>query len=283
MTYTFRGLRSSDSKAIIDLLDQSPETNLYARDLVDRQGIDLLGLHRWTGAFENDALIAVNLDVACIPNQPCKLSVPMGRADACEGMGRLTLERGGCERIMAERSPADAFWIGLGQPVPSINHAQDVMYIKERSEGEHLNIRPATPEMFPILFESTALMRLEEEGMDPRIQDPDLWLQTIQILIARRLIWVAFDKGELCFVIEIGTRCQRGAQIGSTYVPPNKRGQGMATRGMRAIVNQLLSSSNCVTLLVKEENVPARKCYERVGFQYGDPYRLYSFQEIKEV
>ena len=50
-----------------------------------------------------------------------------------------------------------------------------------------------------------------------------------------------------------------------------------------AIINQLLATSKCVTLLVKEENVPARKCYERVGFEYGDPYRLYSFQEIKEA
>ena len=64
-------------------------------------------------------------------------------------------------------------------------------------------------------------MRLEDEGIDPRKHDYDLWHQTIEVLIAQRRIWVATDQGRLSFVIEIGTRCSKGTQIGSTYVPPN--------------------------------------------------------------
>ena len=78
-------------------------------------------------------------------------------------------------------------------------------------------------------------------------------------------------------MIEIGTRCSKGTQIGSTYVPPQFRGQGMATKGMRAIVNHLLQDTEFVSLLVNEGNTPARKCYERVGFEYGPDYQLFAF------
>ena len=85
--------------------------------------------------------------------------------------------------------------------------------------------------MLADLIESTALMRLEDEGIDPRKHDYDLWHQTIEVLIAQRRIWIATDQGQLAFVIEIGTRCSKGTTIGSTYVPTKFRGQGIATRG----------------------------------------------------
>ena len=151
------------------------------------------------------------------------------------------------------------------------------MSIHEQSEGDRVAIRPATKGMLTELIESTALMRLEDEGIDPRKHDYDLWHQTIEVLIAQRRIWIATDQGQLAFVIEIGTRCSKGTQIGSTYVPPKFRGQGIATRGMRAIVNHLLQDTEFVSLLVNEGNTPARKCYERVGFQYGPLYQLFGF------
>ena len=37
-------------------------------------------------------------------------------------------------------------------------------------------------------------MRLEDEGIDPRKHDCDLWHQTIEVLIAQRRIWVGMIK-----------------------------------------------------------------------------------------
>ena len=278
MSNTVRTLINADIQHIRGLLDQHPVANLYLRDLVDRQGIDYFGLHRWMGAFEDGVLVALNVDIAAAnPAIPCKLSVPVGRPEICRMFGQYTADQGGSERIMSLRSSSEAFWQGLGSPTPLIAHPQHVMYIREPSEGERLSIRPATKSMLMELIDSTALMRLEDEGIDPRKHDYDLWHQTIEVLIAQRRIWIATEQTQLSFVIEIGTRCSKGTQIGSTYVPPQFRGQGMATKGMRAIVNHLLQDTEFVSLLVNEGNTPARKCYERVGFEYGPDYQLFAF------
>ena len=278
MSNLIRPLTNADVDRIRTLLNQYPVANLYLRDLIDRQGIDYFGMHRWMGAFENDTLVAINADIAAAnPTIPCKLSVPVGKPAACVAFGHFTASKGGTERIMSLRDSSEAFWQGLGTPTPLINHPQHVMSIHGPSEGEQLSIRPATKSMLVELIESTALMRLEDEGIDPRKHDYDLWHQTIEVLISQRRIWVATEQSQLVFVIEIGTRCSKGTQIGSTYVPPKFRGQGIATRGMRAIVNHLLQDTKFVSLLVNEGNTPARKCYERVGFQYGPEYQLFGF------
>lgn len=278
MSRTYRTLTNTDTPQIVALLEDSPISNLYLRDLLDRQGVDYWGLHRWMGAFDDNTLIALNVDIACTrPNEPCKLSVPVGDSEACMVLGQYTASQGGVERIMAERSASQGFWKGLGTPHPLIDHPQHVMSISERSNGPVLSIRPATKSLLTPLIQSTALMRLEDEGYDPRKNDIGLWQQTIEVLIAQRRIWVATQNDQLSFVIEIGTRCSKGTQIGSTYVPKTFRGQGYATRGMRAIVNHLLQDSAFVSLLVNEGNIPARKCYERVGFEYGDAYQLFAF------
>ena len=278
MSRTYRTLTNTDTPQIVALLEQSPVTNLYLRDLLDRQGVDYWGLHRWMGAFDENTLVALNVDVACTrPNEPCKLSVPVGLPEACIVLGEYTAAQGGVERIMAERAASQGFWQGLGYPTPLINHPQHVMSISAKSDGPSLSIRPATKSLLRELIESTALMRLEDEGHDPRKKDLGLWQQTIEVLIAQRRIWVATENDQLSFVIEIGTRCSKGTQIGSTFVPKKFRGRGYATRGMRAIVNHLLQDTAFVSLLVNEGNIPARKCYERVGFEYGDAYQLFAF------
>jgi hypothetical protein len=278
MSKSIRTLTNADTESIRTLLNQDPVANLYLRDLLDRQGVDYFGLHRWLGAFDDGVLIALNVDIACtLPNTPCKLSVPVGNPNVCVVFGEYTASQGGSERIMSTRQSSEAFWQGLGFPEPIINHPQHVMSIHQPSEGDALSIRPATKSMLPDLIESTALMRLEDEGIDPRKHDYGLWQQTIEVLIAQRRIWVATEQGKLAFVIEIGTRCSKGTQIGSTYVPPQFRGQGFSTKGMRAIVNHLLQDTEFVSLLVNEGNSIARKCYERVGFQYGSEYQLLAF------
>ena len=74
MSNLIRPLTNADIERIRPLLNQYPVANLYLRDLIDRQGIDYFGLHRWMGAFENDILVALNADIAAVnPKVPCKL------------------------------------------------------------------------------------------------------------------------------------------------------------------------------------------------------------------
>ena len=50
-------------------------------------------------------------------------------------------------------------------------------------------------------------------------------------------------------------------------MPPHRRGEGLASAGMAAVVHQVRARiSPTVSLYVNDWNVAARKVYERVGF-----------------
>jgi predicted GNAT family acetyltransferase len=51
-------------------------------------------------------------------------------------------------------------------------------------------------------------------------------------------------------------------------VPPHRRGEGLASAGMAAVVALVRARiSSAVSLYVNEWNVPARRAYESVGFR----------------
>ena len=263
-------LSNQDQPIIRTFLEQDPMSNLYLLDLIDRQGIDYWGMHRWSGVFvENGDLVALNADIACAqPNQPCKLSVPVGDPAGCQLLGERTAKLGGCERLMAESEPADAFYQGLGTPKTRMNYREQLLFSNSTTDASSLLVTAATTKWEAILIEYTALMRVEDEGYDPRERDLDLWTRTIQVLIAQKRILIHESNDEIVFVIEVGTRAKIGAQIGSTYVPPKFRNQGIGTKGMRGVINHLLKESQCITMLVNEKNKPAMRCYEKSGWKY---------------
>lgn len=269
-------LQNSHQTSIRSFLHEDPVSNLYLLDLLDRQGVDYWGMHRWTAISDDDGkLIALNVDIACIqPNSPCKLSVPVGDPIGCKILGQLTASKGGCERIMAERIAADAFYEGMGKPKTRIFYNELLLWNNTIPTEECAELEPATKEDLEQLIEYTALMRVEDEGFDPRERDLALWQKTVAVLISQQRILVHKQNNAIAFVIEIGTRCARGVQIGSTYVPPQFRKQGIATRGMRAIVQHALQKSTFVSLLVHEENIPAMKTYQRTGWKHHSDYRV---------
>ena len=58
------------------------------------------------------------------------------------------------------------------------------------------------------------------------------------------------------------------AQIQGVYVPPEFRGQGLATRGMAAVVEIVRAEiAPTVSLYVNDWNHAARAAYARVGFE----------------
>ena len=268
-------LTNSDQPIIRAFLKQDPISNLYLLDLIDRQGIDYWGMHRWEGAFEKDTLIALNVDIACLqPNQPCKLSVPVGDEKACLLLGQRTATLGGCERIMSERNASDAFYQGLGSPKARIYYDEELLLADSPPEGEYLQLVPAHKAQLERLIEYTALMRVEDEGFDPRERDLNLWVNTISVLIAQKRILVHTISGEIVFVAEVGTRCKMGAQVGSIYVPEKYRRKGLGVKGMKGLVAALIANSDFLTLLVNKENKPAYHCHLKAGWKYHANFRV---------
>ena len=274
----FRSLTNQDQQDIRIFLQQDINSNLYLLDLLERQGVDFWGFCRWTAMYHQSKIIALNVDISCLqPNVPCKLSVPIGDPSACEELGAFTQKKGGTERILSEREASLGFYRGLGQPRFRIRHEQILFYTTSVLEGDFLPLRPANIEEFEFLYHSTALMRQEDEFYDPRERDAALWKKTVQALIAQQRILIGEFNAQPCFIIEVGTRCSLGAQVGSTYVPPEFRRRGFSVQGMKGLVRTLLPSCNTISLLTHIENHPAMACYRRAGFLESTPFLLIDF------
>ncbi len=69
---------------------------------------------------------------------------------------------------------------------------------------------------------------------------------------------------------------QRIAAIGSVYVRPDCRGRGLGTQVTVGVLDRLQNRVDTVGLNVSRDNTPARKIYERLGFD-----RVLDFEEAE--
>ena len=87
-------------------------------------------------------------------------------------------------------------------------------------------------------------------------------------LISRGWSFARFESGRLVFKAEVACASPYAAQIQGVYVPPDRRGEGLAVAGMAAVVELVQRQiAPTVSLYVNDWNVPARRAYERVGFR----------------
>ena len=170
---------------------------------------------------------------------------------------------------------------GLGSPKCRLNDSESLYVCRTKPKPmTYLSLRPAVVEETALIEEMSAKMQLEDIGLDPRTIDPDSHHYGVVARITSGRTLVGRYEGRICFMIDIGTRCKAGSQVGGTYVPPEFRGQGWGTKGMRGCVAYLLGGiSEMVTLLVRESNTAAIKTYARAGFE---PYALFRRIEIAE-
>ena len=117
-------------------------------------------------------------------------------------------------------------------------------------------------------------MEEEDIGRRPLEEEPEGYPALVRRRITQGRTWVIEQRGEILFQINLGTTTRWGVQIGGTYVPPEHRNQGWATRGVLQLVGMLLKKHPTVTLHVNEINTPAVRVYERIGLPSPRPYRL---------
>lgn len=78
-------------------------------------------------------------------------------------------------------------------------------------------------------------------------------------------IWTI--DGQVAFTAQLVAKTEHAAMFGDLYTDPQLRGEGRATAGLVNFCLWLMSESTNVTLRVGAENQPARRLYDRVGFQ----------------
>lgn len=150
-----------------------------------------------------------------------------------------------------------------------------------RWQQPHLVIT-ATPEVEPdpfvrrtdrhdmsLLYPACVAMYTEEVGLSPESGGTsDMYRARVTQLMSRGWSFARFEGGQLVFKAEVACATAAVAQIQGVWVPPERRGEGLAISGMAAVVKAVQADiAPTVSLYVNEWNQPARRAYRRVGFQ----------------
>lgn len=273
-------LRAAHLPALRATLQEDVDANLFSLGVLRTWGLDGQVGARWWGVGDARRLRAAVWVGRPVPDPgprtPAGLAVPWGEEAAAEAVGRALAAAGPPRLVIGPRASSDALWRGLGQPTPRVWYDQRLYACRQVAPGPALAIRPARPDELDRVADMAARMMAEDLGEDPRARDPEGHLRLVRARLLAGRVLVAEADGELVFKLDVGTRTEEGAQVGGTWVPPHRRGAGLATAGMRAATRLLLAQVPAVTLHVNEANAPAVRAYLAAGFRPAAAFRLAS-------
>lgn len=129
-------------------------------------------------------------------------------------------------------------------------------------------VRRTAPTDLEIAYPACVAMYTEEVGVSPEWGGGgDLYKTRVRQLIAKGWQFARIEDGRVVFKAEVACATPYAAQIQGVYVVPDRRGEGLATRGMAAVAQMVRADiAPIASLYVNAHNVSARRAYERCGF-----------------
>jgi predicted GNAT family acetyltransferase len=118
------------------------------------------------------------------------------------------------------------------------------------------------------LYPAAVAMYREEVGTDPEAGAPRGFYRTrVQQLVSKGWSFSRIEDDRVVFKAEVVSATPFAAQVQGVWVAPERRGEGLGTRGMAAVVDLVRRDiAPVVSLYVNAWNEPARRAYGRVGF-----------------
>ncbi len=263
-----RVLAAADLDEFLALANQDPVVNVFAIHRAQTTSLEprWLGGEMW-GRFDGGRLVAAcHVAANLVP-------VQAGPEDAVAFAERALARRRTASTIVGPQEAVVPFWECVGE---TWGRPRDA-----RWDQRHLVI-DGGPRVAPdpevrvtartdlhTLYPACVAMYTEEVGVSPETGGgSELYRTRVLQLISRGWSFARFDRGELVFKAEVACATPTAAQIQGVWVPPHRRGEGLAVAGMAAVVSLVRDRiSPAVSLYVNEWNAPARRAYESVGFR----------------
>ncbi|KRC57041.1 GCN5 family acetyltransferase [Nocardioides sp. Root79] len=262
-----RVLAAADVPAFVDLANQDPVVNVFALHRAHTTNLEprWLGGEMW-GRFDGGRLVAAcHVAANLVP-------VQASAEDAVVFAERALSRRRSASTIVGPQSAVRPFW---DEVAPQWGQPRDVRWDQRHLvldgppvvQPDH-GVRAGVQGDISTLYPACVAMYTEEVGVSPEAGGGgDLYRARVAQLIGRGWSFVRYDGDELVFKAEVACATENAAQIQGVWVPPHRRGEGLASAGMAAVVHQVRARiSPTVSLYVNDWNVAARKVYERVGF-----------------
>lgn len=251
---------------VAELLEQEPVSNLFLLGFLEAHPISR---SCWYGI--GDPLRAVALVL------PGRLAVPY--APDPEDAARLGLHlrrQHNPSLLVGPRVTCDALWRRWAPGASPRRYYDQRLYVLDTAPPgpDPAGFRRATVDDVRLIVPQAAAMEFEDLGVDPQRENPLGHASAVLDRLQGGRTWVIAEREAIVFQINVGTLHRLGCQVGGTYVPPERRGEGLATGGLAATGRRLLVHHPRVTLHVNEANEPAVRVYEKVGFRRDAALRL---------
>ncbi len=272
MLTTDRGIRvlgAGDLTAFLELTARDPVTNVFAEYRARTTTLDprWLGGEMW-GQFDGKG----RLTAACHVGAnlvPVECDATAAAAFAARALGRTRT----ISTIVGPHEAVESFWTVAGAAwgdARELRWRQPHLVIDSASEvAPSSEVRRSVRGDFDALYPACVAMYEEEIGVSPEIAGGrEMYRARVLQLITRGWSFARYDEGRLVFKAEVACVSPSAAQVQGVWVPPDRRGEGLATSGMAAVVEAVRRDiAPTVSLYVNEWNGPARRVYERIGFR----------------
>jgi len=263
-----RALGTPDLDAFLALTSRDPVVNVFADHRARTTNLEprWLGGEMW-GRFDGGDLVAAcHVGANLVP-------VEAGPDDARTFAERALARSRSVSTIVGPHDAIEVFWNTVAgqwgrprelrwqQPHLQIDHDPLV-------EG-HPDVRRTNRADLDLLYPACVSMYTEEVGVSPELGGgADLYRARVQQLISRGWSFARFEGDRLVFKAEVACASPYAAQIQGVFVPPERRGEGLAVSGMAAVVDLVRREiAPTVSLYVNDWNEAARRAYARVGFR----------------
>ena len=140
-------------------------------------------------------------------------------------------------------------------------------------------VRRTTPDDFQALYPACVAMYTEEVGVDPESDGgAPIYRSRVRQLIGLGWSFARIEAGRVVFKAEIAHATPYAAQVQGVWVAPDRRGEGLAGKGVAAVVEACRRNiAPVVSLYANIWNEPARRAYARVGFEQTGTFATIMF------
>jgi predicted GNAT family acetyltransferase len=265
-----RGVRllgSDDLDEFLALTAQDPVVNVFAdyRARTTRLEPRWLGGEMWGRYCDGDLVAACHVGANLVPVQ-CTPEDARAFGERAAKRGRVP------STILGPHEAVAAIWETVS---PRWGRPRDIRWRQPHLalEGPPAVapdplVRTTVRQDLDLLYPACVAMHTEEVGVSPEVGGgADLYRARTLQLIGRGWSFARIDDGEVVFKAEVSCVTPYAAQVQGVWVPPARRGQGLATAGMASVAESVRRHlARTVSLYVNEWNAPARAAYARVGF-----------------
>ena len=262
-----RILDDRDRDEVLGLCDREPVTNVFVGARVHAVGLNpaRLGAQIW-GHYSGGQLTSLCYAGANLVPVAATPDAIIAFADRARAQGRR------CSSLVGPEPDVSMLW-RLLQPhwgLPrDVRAVQPVLSMSGPAAcAPDPLVRRVRPDELNILMPACIAMFTEEVGVSPTAGDGGATYRArVSELIRAGRAFARIENGRVVFKAEIGSVTPHACQVQGVWVDPARRGEGLASAGMAAVVLEAQRSiAPVVSLYVNDFNAPARAAYRRVGF-----------------